>query len=137
MFDVAKLDAATGADKGSLLTVTHPGTKQPALDDDGKPITLRLFGGYSRQAEEARSVNAEKRADLMLAGIKVPREVQEGWNADFLAACTGDWSFDQLDGQPFPYSPDNAKRLWRDRRFGALAEQALTFIAQPANFMTG
>ena len=82
---------------------------------------LFLIAGSPVQAQQA---NRDKQADRAVRGI-VPTLAEIGLeDAHVVAACTVGWTIEAMDGEPFPYSPENALRLWTDKRFVALRDTA-------------
>lgn len=135
-FDLAKLDIATPSDEGRDMKVRYP-NGNPVLDDKGEPLTVKLLGRFSERARAKEREQTLKRLEQQKNGITRGPEDFEREAQDYLAACTVGWSFDTLDGAPFAYSPENALKLWRDRRFGHVRLQADAFIGGDANFMSG
>lgn len=135
MFDLATLDTKTRSDQGVDMPIIHPGSKQPLRDDEGQPITIRLLGRTAdRYRQQTRDIQ-EQRARRAAGGVKTTLEDIERENIDTLTACTVGWQGLSLDGQVFPYTVDNARRLWSDGRFIWLRDQAMNFIAEDGNFL--
>lgn len=136
MFDIAQLDIATGSDEGRQMQVRHP-KGGVVTDSEGKPVTITLLGFYSKRFREKDREITQRRIEQARLGIQPSPEDAERDAVERLAAVTVAWSFDTLDGQPFPCTEENAKRFWSDRRFAAIRAQADQFIANDGNFTRG
>ncbi len=137
-FDFAVLDVASLADEGVDMPVPHPKTGAPMLDSDDRLVTIRVHGQHSQAVREARRKIQQRRLEATKRGqTDYTPEDRERDDLDVLAAAVSGWSFDTLDGQPFPYSEANVRKLLGDRRFanskGAIAE----FLNQDGHFMKG
>lgn len=135
MFDLNSLDTLTRSQTGTDMPVTHPRTRAPILQDNGQPHTITLRGRNSDAYRDMQRSLQERRADMAARGIAPSREELERDDVDLLVACTVGWTDMTMDGQPFPYSPENARRLWSDRRFVFLRDAAITHIREDANFL--
>lgn len=141
MFDISVLDVATASDAGVDMEVIDPRTGTPARDEsDGSTVTIKLRSVFSSAAEECSKRITNRRAEEALRLGRAPRigpEDIEQQNTEMLVACTVSWSKFMVDGEIFAFSPENARKLWTDRRFMILRSQALNFINDPARFMPG
>jgi hypothetical protein len=135
MFDLADLDTQKLSEAGAKMEVIHPKTGSPVYDDDGQPIYILLNGRNSKQYRAAMRVVQERRIDRRARNIKVTEDEARSDDFEVICACTRGWSLKILDGQPFPYSPENVRKLWNDRRFVWLFERASVFIVDDANFL--
>lgn len=139
-FDLAQLDPTTRAEEGVEMRIIHPRTGQPVFADDGKtPATITLRGQRSETFRDALTRIQRRNAGLDNQGVVLgPDQLQtqrDQENTEFLVACTVAWNGLSLDGKPFEYSPENVRRLWTDRRFVIVREQALAFIMRDGNFL--
>lgn len=135
MFDLAELDIAAGSDEGREMTLISPKTKAPVRDEHGKPIAVTLLGRYSQAILDLGHVQQQRRIEAMQRGrVGFSTHEQDENNTELLVAATRGWSIQQLDGQPFPFSAENARRLWTDRRFWHIRQQALEHINNDAVF---
>lgn len=131
-FDFAALDTFTGSDAGRPMTVLHPATNQPILRGDGKAVTIFFKGRRSDEFEEALGKIQTKRAERISPPTPADRTAEDVLTA---IACTIDWTFDELDGHPFPATPENIRKFWNDRRFQWLLAVANDFIVRDGNFL--
>ena len=134
-FDLASLDTLTRAQMGVAMPVLHVRDRTPLMLSDNTPFTITLCGRSSdvfrtitRQVEAAQADRAARGA------IATPEEMERD-NTEVLTACTRGWTPFLWDGQVVEYSIENARRLWSDRRFQWLREQATRFVRDDANFL--
>lgn len=127
--DLKDFDLEAEANEGASLNLYNPHTKEELVGEDGKPITLRVLGAESG---EFRRAVADAERDL--AGKKnITMAMRDAASAKALAKAVVGWS-DGLtwDEKPFPYSPENALRLMRERRW--IRVQVDEFIVDARNF---
>ena len=134
-FDLASI-AMTRADDGVPMTILHPLTRQPIMTASGQPMSITLAGRFSETNRQALRAIQVKRVEMVDARQPITEEHITRENIDQLSACTQSWNFDELDGQPFPCTPQNIRRFWSDKRFIWLHERALQFIAEDRNFLS-
>lgn len=142
-FDFASV-ALTRTDTGSPMPIRHPATGLPMLDEHKKPVTISFLGQYSdifRETMRAIQVNRaefhnEARAANPLKPAPLPQDKIDEENVTILTSCVVGWTIPSLDGQPFPFTPENAARLFTDRRFIWLRDPALAFIQGDGNFLS-
>lgn len=138
MFDLARLDVLTAAEKGRPMTVINPKTATPFMLEDGKtPLQITLLGRASAIAREVLKTVEDEQAAITGEGRAITTEMQNAWNARYLTALTRGWNISQMDGVDFPYSPGNAEKLWSDPRWPYLMRQALVFVRDDGNFLAG
>lgn len=127
--DLAKFDVRAAANKGAFLHLRDPFTEEPMYCSDKKtPFGLNVLG---RDADALQQVVSDSRKEL--ADGKIDHE--ELGIRTTVAAIVG-WSDEmELDGKPFPYSPENARILIQDRRTDWIAEQLVPFYARRRNFV--
>jgi hypothetical protein len=135
MFDIASLDTRSRSEEGVPMTLVHPKTRGPVPRADGSTVNITLLGRCSDTYREKQRELAEKAAEKASRGIRRSREEIEQDDIELLVACTRDWSIDSMDGQPFPFSKDNARRLWGDTRFLWLRDQAVAHVQTDGNFL--
>lgn len=138
-FDISSLDIMTAQDQGAVMEVVDPRTGQVARGADGNPVTITLLGRYSAKARDTQRKLQNRRLDQARRGRSnnMTAEEIEAEANEILVACTVAWSFDSLDGQPFPCNEANARKFWNDPRFRHIREQADTFVATEGNFSNG
>lgn len=136
MFDIIELDTKTLGDQGLPMPLLHLRTRDPLLDSDGKSVTITLHGRQSDIFRDVMKQIQEAGAAYRLReGTNPPAEYSEQEDVKLLIACTKDWSFTDLAGEPFPCTPGNIRRFWNDGRFRSIRTAALTFIMNDANFL--
>lgn len=134
-FDISKFDTRNKSEAGVEMKIFSPVTGKPFTDSDGKEITITLRGRNSRQYKDAQRVVVERRIERQARGVNsTPADLQQD-DADILAACTVTWTFTEMDGQPFPPTPENATQFWHSERFPWIVDQASRFIANDGNFL--
>jgi hypothetical protein len=131
-FDIAALDVVTPSDAGAVMELIDLRTGEVAKDSEGKPVWIKLAGVYSSKTREAERALNEQRILSIRDGKPAPSDSEA--TAGLFAACTLDWSFDTMDGKPFPCTPENAKAFWLDPRFATILNQADRFVSKIANF---
>jgi hypothetical protein len=134
-FDIAKLDTRARAEAGVEMPIRNPSTGAVVTDDDGKAVTI-TFGGRNSDKYRAVQRDVKKyRTDLAAKNIQ-PTEAEGRREMEkVVTAMTLGWSGLELDGEPFPFTPANAERLWADTRWTWLLEQAFVFVSQEGNFL--
>lgn len=153
-FDLASV-RLTRTETGSPFRLFHPGTQMPLLDEDGKQISILLLGQYSvpfqemnrkvqlarakyfaREAERARIINEGKtNPDDLVEPEPLSKQALDADDTDELVACTVGWTIKTLDGRPFLFSEENARKLWTDKGFSYWREPAIRFILADGNFL--
>jgi hypothetical protein len=134
-FDIAKLETSTRSEEGVEMEVIHPRTQAPVLNDDGSPVTITLLGRNSEAYLEEERAMRDRRQSRLTRGIKLTQEDLDDDEARLLCAATKAWTFATMGGQDFPCTPQNARRLWSDRRFRWLRERAIQFVLMDGNFL--
>jgi hypothetical protein len=135
-FDLAEYyDTLTLAEEGIPMTLLNLRTRQPLLNDDGSPVTISLLGQQSKTFRALMGIVQSRRAEIGLRNQQTDTDQREREDIDFLVACTTDWTIQSLDGQPFPCTMQNIRKLWNDPRFRTLRGIALGFVMNDANFL--
>jgi hypothetical protein len=117
------------------MPVLHPSKRTPFLNDAGQPITITVHGRNSAAFQNLQVEFQRRGADRTARSITLTNEEAYQERAEIVAACTMGWTFDSMDGQPFPFSAENAERFWSDGRWRWLLDEAYLFIAQDGNFL--
>ena len=134
-FDIASLDTLTLSERGVPMTVVNPKTAMPVLDTAGKPVVIMLKGRAADAFETTQEAIRQARGDRAARGIiSSTAEIKEE-DVRLLCALTMGWTIEQIDGQDFPFSPENARRLWSDPRWPWLKERAIQFAQGDGNFL--
>jgi hypothetical protein len=134
-FDLTQLDTRTKSAAGVPMTIINPKTGGPVLDSDGNPVTITLRGRNSQEHKNVFRVIQDRRLDRAARGVRLTEDEQRQEEAEFLTALTVDWTFTELDGQPFPPTAENFRKFWIDERFTWILEQATRFAANDGNFL--
>jgi hypothetical protein len=135
-FDIARFDTRTRAEAGAEMVILRPAPPYaPFLDDDKKPLSLSLKGRNSTAYKAIQRELQMRNADRSARDITRTDEDEQRDRFDVLVAVTAGWSFDQMDGQPFAFSPENVRKLWADNRWDWLQTQALNFVNAEGNFL--
>lgn len=135
-FDISSASSFSQLSEGAFLHFTDPQGK-PLYDavNGTTAVGVTLRGRNSAEGLEAsRRIGNKRLSEASRGRAQMTVESNEANTAEVLAACTVSWTFDQLDGQPFPCNPDNARRFWSDDRFRRFRVQAEEFIDGEANF---
>lgn len=132
-FDISKLDSNGPSDEGQDMEVLRmDGT--PARHEDGRSVTITLRGRLSSAVQRVEREINQRRLELARRGRRPTLEDGDNEMTDTLVAATKAWSFDSMDGQPFPCSAENARKFWTDPRFTSLREQGIVFMREDARF---
>ncbi len=134
-FDIAQLDTRTASDAGVAMPILNPRTAAPMLGADGKPVTITLLGSASSVFKTMQRASQLRRADMTARGVKMTDEEWEAERQQFLVALTKGWTFDSMAGQPFPYSPDNARTFYADKRWEWVTNAAWRFVNEDGNYL--
>lgn len=153
MFDLAALDILQPSEEGRDFIPRHPNTGAPWIIEpavpavpasDGKPavpakqavpLTFTLLGRWAGICQ-TKSDEITARADARPAGAPAqsPEEMIAD-NAEYLSVAIRRWTLTHLDGQPYPCTVENARKLLTDPRFSWLRSQLLTFHRNDGNFL--
>jgi len=114
-----------GQPSGWIWTFAGPGHPQAAAQSNR---VAREQLAKQRAQEQAR-VNGKK----YKSPEQSPDELLEDNVAFVLERLLG-WSAITMNGEPFPFNHDNARKLLMDRRKGALLQQAVEFILDENSF---
>lgn len=134
-FDISNI-ALDVDESGVPMVVKHPSTGKPLTHDDGREVTIHVRSRHSKSVRQFQREAVEQLLNNQKTGYKrTPEEVEEA-AAQFLAACTSNWSFDTLDGEPFPFNVANAIKFYKDPRFNHIKDQVDAFVVADGNFMT-
>lgn len=144
-FDLSSVGLAV--ETGRPMILRHPATGAVLRNQDGSPVSILLLGQYSetfrvkmRAIQLNRpNVREQLKREIPNFGDNDPLPVQavEDEDTELVCACTCGWTIEQLDGQRFEFSPENARKLWWDPRFAHYRAAALGFIMGDRNFFGG
>jgi hypothetical protein len=141
-FDIAAADTYTAAVRGVEMPLLNPKTGEPfreagADGRPGKPVTISVYGHPHPRVRDAMKVVTERQLRAHSFEVKRSDEEVEQDDIDVACAATFGWSFTALDGAPFPYSEENARRFYADPRFRSVRRQVLRFVNSDGNFLPG
>lgn len=134
-FDISAFDTLTASQAGTPMPLLNLRTGAAYLRADGSPVTITLLGRASDVYRAQQRTLQERRADRNARGITLTPDDSAQEDGQLLAACTVAWTIDEMDGQQFPFSADNARLLWTDPRFIALRDRGVRWILDDGNFM--
>ena len=124
MFDLASVGTSL-ADEGAVMPVVHPRDRQPLKNEDGSAVTITLYGRSSDVFLDIMRQVQRGRQKLINRREVISEEHQFNEDTNTLVACTRAWTFEALDGAPFPFNQAHSRKLWGDKRFRWLRERAL------------
>ena len=135
------LDTEEAATRGGRCVLVHPDTRKPLTDEGGQEAVLFLAGKDSEQyqrtmrKQQARRLEAAVRARRLknVRGEELVEEIEQDTTA-LLVAVTLGWEGITMGDGEFPYSPENAKRLY-DEGPAWVSEQAQEYIDERGNFL--
>lgn len=127
MADLSSFPVSQSSDAGAEVTVRHP-TSGDELD-----IKIRVVGPDSRKAREATRAMTDNLTKEAMEHEATPDDAAyERMAAQHAAALTISWEHVEWDGQPFPFSQENAVKLYTEHRW--IREQVEQFAGKRANF---
>lgn len=145
-FDMASL-ALVPMEEGKPMVLRSPTTGKPLLNSAGVEVSITLLSQHSEMFRVAmRNVQMSRvpyRAQLKKEqpdypdDAPMPLERLDEEDVDLLTAVTRGWTIDQMDGQPFPFTHQNVRKLWSDPRFVHYRQYAMSFITVDRNFFVG
>jgi hypothetical protein len=127
--DLAQLDTRKGAEQGFELQLTHPQTGLPLAG------RITLLGQDASAWQEKQAELIQRRVNRLQRNKKNTASVGdlENDSIELLVAVTVGWSGIAFEGQPFAWSPENAKKLYTD--FAWIREQAYEAVNDRGNFL--
>jgi len=137
-FDLTQLDTQTPADHGAVVELENPFTNDPLADDDGKLVTWTLRGEDSPAVRKVVRRQQDKRNERIQKGrgADLDAATLEGQTVERLLAATITYSDNwALDGNPLPYTQENARKLLTDPRFSWLVEQLTRAMGDRRRFL--
>lgn len=134
-FDLAQLATRKFVEDGKDFILVNPVDGQPIADDKGEWVTINLSGAECsriktavREREKARSQAAKASKDGQPEIDQIEDQIAD------LVMLTNGWSANlEWDGAPFPFSKENAARLYREAPF--IMEWATDKVVRRINFL--
>ena len=134
-FDIGGLDSTDLSNEGVKMGVRHPTTKRPLETEGGQKVTITLLGSDSDKYNDILNKIRRKRVEAVRDGeldeVELTEVVMKEAD-DIIAACTLGWEGIDWDGEPFPFSHENALKLYKRIRW--LRNQADEFMQERSNF---
>lgn len=139
-FDLAAIEMRKFAEEGVYFPILHAVTREPVVDDKGEQLKIRISGSDASRIKTA--VEQREAARRAAEAVEKPGAaiVSTGWQQreqdliDDLVLLTEGWTENfELDGQPFPFTKENAAVLYT--RFPEIAEQMTQRATSRLNFM--
>lgn len=134
-FDISRLDTRALSDAGVAMPILHPRSGAPMLGSDGLPVTITLLGPNCATFKKVQRELQTRRTDAAARGIKLTDQDLDRERFDMLVAVTTGWTFDTFDGKPFPFTPDNLRAFWSDKRHEWVQFQAWAWCQQDGNYL--
>ncbi|MDP3417850.1 hypothetical protein [Falsiroseomonas sp.] len=125
----------------STLTIRHPQTNAPTtwqmqIAGPGHPVTLALQNEVAReQLQEQRAIEQARANGRKYKAPETDPEEDRARSMNRVARRIVGWTDVSLNGQPFPYSAENAAAIMTDPKRGWIATQVLDFFGADAAFI--
>ncbi len=137
-FDLGAIETRKYAEQGVFFPILHSVTGEPIVDDKGEQLKIKISGADASRIKTA--VEEREAARKAADATEKPPAIQSSWQKreqdviDDLVLLTEGWTDNiELDGQPFPFSKENAAVLYS--RFPEIAEQMTRKATNRLNFM--
>jgi hypothetical protein len=130
------LDAIGQEAETARMTIFHPATDEPLLDDDGNEMWIEVYGldsAHYRQVQNAQTNRRIQKAQRAGGRVNITAEQQEANALDLLVKCTKAWHV--VLGGEVPACEEKKVRETYER-FPWLREQVDTFMHERKNFLT-
>ncbi len=120
----------------SLLAL-RSANDEPLIGDDGKPMTVTVYGPGSKTYAKAQAANQNRMIDKLKRRGKTDQSAEEKAReqAEFLAGCTQEFSanieYDGLAGEALH------KAVYADSSIGFIGEQVGKHLGDWGNFTKG
>lgn len=134
-FDLSLVDILSPSERGKPMELKHP-NGQTYKTSAGLPVVINLMGRLAAPAVALQKKFNEEIAAIRNGGRQVEPDTLKQQDTEYLTALTRSWNIEALDGEPFPCTPQNARKLWEDARFSWVRQRALEFVLADANFLT-
>lgn len=133
-FDISSLDSV---DQATMVVLSNgqPTSWVWTFGGPSHPKTIALADRIARErlAIEAAKEQAQVNGRKWKSDQQSPEAVLQK-NVRLVTDRLLDWSPVKMNGEPYPYSEENARKLLLDPRKGALLRQALDFLGDEAAF---
>lgn len=134
VFDISTLEAVDTADM-VVFSNGQPTSWVWTFAGPGHPKAVELSNRLSKErlAKEAEQEQARVNGRKWKADVETPEETAER-NANYIVNRLLGWTDVKFAGQPYPFTPDNARKLLLDPKMGMLVIQALEFLTEQKSF---
>ena len=132
--DLSNLDTRRASEEGAWLTLRHPATDRPILDEStGAPVRIKLLGKDSKAYQSRAMQLAQRHIGAGLGRKKVDLEAMSEEDTELLASATVAWEYIVVDHESLSCSTSNARTLYE--RFPWIKEQVQLFIGSREAFL--
>jgi hypothetical protein len=100
---------AAQEDEAAVVTVLQPDGEPYRKPDSEEAVTISVLGGYSKRVRAAR--DQQTRRMIKEKRIKLEPEDLRRHRVEIAVAAIAGWDGWTADGQPFPFTPENAETL--------------------------
>jgi len=135
--DLAKLDVQDRAEAGATMTVMHPASGEPLVDDKGS-MTIRLAGEDSRDYRKGVRSSRLRRLELLENKESDPDKEFDSIEQDrieVLARCTRAWTNVWFDGEELECTYENAVAVYSRPGLHWLVRQVDSFVNNISNYL--
>lgn len=134
-FDITALAAADEADLEILDGQGNPTGWVWTFAGPSHPATIEIDNVQNARyvAREREKERAQVNGRKWKGGDETADELRQR-SIDYIVARLLRWSEIAMGGEPFPCTPDNARKVLADRKFGLLFEQANAFLIEDRSF---
>lgn len=135
-FDLSDLDSAEESEM-EVLANGRPTGWRWRVAGPAHPQSLAQSNRVSREQLSKRRMQEQQQ--LNGKKVKLPEQTPDELledNVKFVLERLLGWSDITMNGEPYPFSQDNARKLLMDRKKGALLQQAIEFILDDNSFMS-
>lgn len=139
MLDLNDLNVAAAASRGTFVELEHPVTGEPLLDADGKPYGVEVLGDDSPEVRKIERKQADKRAEKLRRGnidASLKQDALEQDRIERLIVATKSWYLPPLGGEPLPFTPQNARRVYGSDDLAWIPEQLEKAMRDRARFFS-
>lgn len=128
--DEGEMHVRDGKDNKTGWTWVFAGPGHPTTVAIDREQNARFIA--REQAKERAQVNGKK----WKGAEETPEELRQR-TIDYIVARLLRWSEIELGGEPYPCTPDNARKILGDPRYGLVFDQANTFLRDEKDFTKG
>lgn len=133
-FDMGALGAKV--DEAAPFYIKDVRNGEKVKNAAGEYVFISMRSVASEQMIQWEREHARARRSRIIATGNEDKEAEdEREGLERLVHATVGWNITHMDGAPFPFSVENARKFWTDRRFSAYRGQATMFISSAVSFM--